>query len=529
MLINRLRRFSSDVVVESWMKTQPEPSVNFISLKTSKYAKNYDLEAVPDIYLADSPYEAPTIKHGLSKIIRTEGIYPAEQFSEFLQKVPPINSDIFSRLSTYVRPSKDKVLLEKAKENNVNYFSGSSSLTEAFQQIYYAITNFKSPDMTGLGEEYNQVKMNYMSAYRKPSMIFLRRQEGNIYSVESDKGPIQKKNMDVLLKGGIIIEGLFTNEEDFFNRVCDLNTPLSEEDQKMIYMGSKSFRYRKIGKLLIRSQIDCQELDELGNPFVYEIKTRACSPIRYDLENYEKYLDYKIVSRNGTTQSYELEYFDLIRSILLKYFFQIKIGRMDGAFIAYHNTQKFFGYEYISLAEIEKRLFGCPEISNQVLKICATILQDILDDIVRDFSEYDFIKVGLFSNFYTKEIMIVVEPHDKEFDYPYDTRITDKINDEIDYYKMFHPNVTPYVYSRKIFPVINGILQNEPVFLESGDQYTFKQIKYANGSMDFEDYMNFLLYAYKSDSIITDNLYSGYWSKTNDFHVFRKPIYKTYF
>ena len=529
MFIHRLRKFSSDVLFESLAKTLPEPSGNYISLRANKYAQNYDLEAVPDVYLTDSPYEAPAIKHGLNKIIRTEGIYPAEQFSEFLQKVPPINSEIYSRLSTYVRPSKDQVLLEKAKESNVNYFSGSSSLTESFQQIYYAITNYKSPDMTGLAEDFDQGKANYMSAYRKPCMVILKKQGDNLYSIESDKGPIQKKNMEVLLKGGIIIEGLFTLEEEFFNKVCDLNTPLSEEDKKLIFTGSKSFRYRKIGKLLIRSQIDCQELDELGNPFVYEIKTRACSPIRYDLENYEKYLDYKIVTRNGNTGSYELEYFDLIRSILLKYFFQIKIGRMDGAFIAYHNTQRFFGYEYLSLAEIEKRLFGCPEISNQVLKVCVTIFQDILDDVVRDFPNYELIKVGIFSNFYTKELTIVVEPRDTVSEYPTDPRIMEKIRDEIDYYKMFFPNANPYTYSRKIFPVINGILQNEPVFLEPGDQYTFKQLKYPNGSMEFEEYMNFLLYAYKSDSVILDNLYSGYWSKTNDFKVFRKPIYKTYY
>lgn len=28
---------------------------------------------------------------------------------------------------------------------------------------------------------------------------------------------------------------------------------------------------------------------------------------------------------------------------------QVKIGRMDGAFIAYHNTEKIYGYEYVEL------------------------------------------------------------------------------------------------------------------------------------------------------------------------------------
>jgi len=31
---------------------------------------------------------------------------------------------------------------------------------------------------------------------------------------------------------------------------------------------------------------------------------------------------------------------------------------MDGAFIAYHNTQEIFGFEYIKLKEMERRIFG---------------------------------------------------------------------------------------------------------------------------------------------------------------------------
>lgn len=33
----------------------------------------------------------------------------------------------------------------------------------------------------------------------------------------------------------------------------------------------------------------------------------------------------------------------------MKYYYQMKIGDMDGAFLAYHNTKNIFGYEYIKL------------------------------------------------------------------------------------------------------------------------------------------------------------------------------------
>jgi hypothetical protein len=42
----------------------------------------------------------------------------------------------------------------------------------------------------------------------------------------------------------------------------------------------------------------------------------------------------------------------------MKYAFQIKIGRMDGAFIAYHNTKNIYGFEYVQTKELILRLFG---------------------------------------------------------------------------------------------------------------------------------------------------------------------------
>lgn len=43
---------------------------------------------------------------------------------------------------------------------------------------------------------------------------------------------------------------------------------------------------------------------------------------------------------------------------MLKYMFQLKIGNMDGAFIAYHNTREIFGFEYVKKSEMERRVFG---------------------------------------------------------------------------------------------------------------------------------------------------------------------------
>jgi len=38
----------------------------------------------------------------------------------------------------------------------------------------------------------------------------------------------------------------------------------------------------------------------------------------------------------------------------IKYAGQCRIGRMDGAFVTYHNTQEIFGFQYVPLATMDQ-------------------------------------------------------------------------------------------------------------------------------------------------------------------------------
>ena len=60
---------------------------------------------------------------------------------------------------------------------------------------------------------------------------------------------------------------------------------------------------------------------ENGENIVFEIKSRAVAPMRYDLENYQYYTDYSIKSTLGLVESHEREYYDIIRGAMLKYSF----------------------------------------------------------------------------------------------------------------------------------------------------------------------------------------------------------------
>lgn len=78
------------------------------------------------------------------------------------------------------------------------------------------------------------------------------------------------------------------------------------ESKKVTEVPENYYRYCVVNNdLFLRSQIDCRDIDENGNPFVFEIKTRACAPIRYDVENWKLYKDYPINKLRGLYESFE--------------------------------------------------------------------------------------------------------------------------------------------------------------------------------------------------------------------------------
>lgn len=52
---------------------------------------------------------------------------------------------------------------------------------------------------------------------------------------------------------------------------------------------------------------------------MFDIKTRAVMAIRHDLLNFEESSGYQIRTVQGLVESFEKEYYDLIRSAFLKY------------------------------------------------------------------------------------------------------------------------------------------------------------------------------------------------------------------
>ena len=325
----------------------------------------------------------------------------------------------------------------------------TSTISSALSHFYYCLSNFKSPHFDGLTYSYDAEPLKYMLSQRKPNTVFMRMVDTRrgVYSIDNDSGFIEPSNM-VHLKMGKYMEDMLTSPASSFRgkflkpQGGAFHEGLQrrrKEPQREDY-----YHYTKVNNLVLRSQIDCRkrELSPGEEPTVFELKTRAACVLRYDIPNYIDYLDYRIVKNKGRHSSFEREYYDLIRGGFLKYLLQCKIGRMDGAFIAYHNTQRIFGFEYVKLQEMEQRVFGCSQFSNIIFQCSLTLLEKVLDYIIEDVGgspeqqQRRMFKLGFYANEKERTLNIMVETFEDQKIYEDRFReiMPEYMQDPIDYY-----------------------------------------------------------------------------------------------
>ena len=148
----------------------------------------------------------------------------------------------------------------------------------------------------------------------------------------------------------------------------------------------EAYHYTKSGTILMRSQLDCNDA-RLPGTGVFDLKTRACISVRMDVQRSDEGADYEIHHLTGVYNSFEREYYDMIRSAFLKYSLQVRIGNMDGIFVAYHNTKRIFGFQYIPLDEMDYALHGSgkEDIGRREFHFSVKLLNETLDRAVRRF------------------------------------------------------------------------------------------------------------------------------------------------
>ncbi|CAD8073787.1 unnamed protein product [Paramecium sonneborni] len=441
----------------------------------------------------------PTLIEPLEEIVKNPGIYPISEFKNhhnynYLKEIQ--REAQMNKFDTYLPPSKDVTLQQFAKTLNLKYCVSTSTFSNVLSQVFYLLSGFNGPDFSSVFESFPDEPRKFMISQRKPTSALLHRVDENMYALDGDPGIFEEEIIELLMSGKIVERQLTQEKDEFENRQIKLDSqmPVIEDFHRFMELNNE---------MCLRSQIDCRNRSD--NPFVFEIKARGACPIRYDYPNYRDYLDYEINQYKGLFQSFEREYYDLIRGAFLKWAIQLKIGRMDGAFVAYHNLLEIQGFEYIKSSEIYKRVFGTEEFSDLSLLVGSRIATKMFDEIIADINEdFETLKIGIYSQSFTKKINFICRNHQRQ------NRI---LKNEYDYYTK-HPlknKVLKYEFLLK--PEFNGVEYTYPTIFRKNDLISIQYKLRSLGQADFGDYMNFLHDCYKHEEINIEINYSGAWQK----------------
>ena len=253
-------------------------------------------------------------------------------------------------------------------------------MTGVLSHFHFLLSQWRAINLSimsrGFPEHYDQFTL----IQRSPSAIFLRWRDGS-YAIDADK---EFASASVLSLLGKSMEKLLTLDTKDFERYRKSNpdrvTPEESNDPE-------AYHYCTMGDILMRSQLDAYD-PRLPGTGMFDLKTRAVVSVRMSVENPDLYVGYQIKTPRGKFESYEREYFDMIRAAFLKYSLQVRMGRMDGIFVAFHNTQRIFGFQYISLSEMDLALHaGNSRIGDQEFKLSIDLLNKVLNKATEKYPE----------------------------------------------------------------------------------------------------------------------------------------------
>ncbi|PFH53954.1 hypothetical protein AMATHDRAFT_136395 [Amanita thiersii Skay4041] len=329
----------------------------------------------------------PTLAHGLDRALFNPGTHwlrdPRSRvynFSPWLEDLPTVTDFAFERLTGFVKSSRDEELWQLAEQEDKNFAGSTSSLTRMLCHIYFLLSGDKDVDTTTLTYSFRDKPATFSPGQRIPASVVFKYRDGR-YAIDSHSDKYEYEDKNILTWMGTLLEKFLTIPPDKFKSYMRSHPPPADFKRPT----REAFRFAKSQQFVMRSQLDCHD-KRLPGTGVFDIKTRACLPIRHDLLNFEEHSGYLIRSQYGPVESFEKEYYDLIRSAFLKYSFQARIGNMDGVFVAYHNIAKMFGFQYIPIEEMDERLFGRGRgTGDKVFEKCIQILEVICQEIIQCF------------------------------------------------------------------------------------------------------------------------------------------------
>jgi hypothetical protein len=293
----------------------------------------------------------------------------------------PVTEFDFDALKDYITSSKDDTLSKIASQRDRKYVGSSSSMTGMLVHFHFLLSHWRGINTSTLSRGFPEKLTSFTAIQRAPSAIFLRWKDGH-YAIDADK---EYDSANILMSLGRSMEKLLTLEKDDFERYRKSNQAEFSAEERS---APESYHYSEMGKFLMRSQLDAHD-PRLPGTGMFDLKTRAVVSIRMNTSRHEEGLGYQIRHRFGGWESYEREFFDMIRSAFLKYSLQVRMGRMDGIFVAFHNVERIFGFQYVSLPELDLHLHGQSDttLGDQEFKISLSMLEEVFERATKIYPE----------------------------------------------------------------------------------------------------------------------------------------------
>ena len=354
--------------------------------------------------LSHGDVKVPGLSFDLSRVLFNPGVYHLQDprsriynFDPYLEKVMPVNEFNFEALNQYITSSKDTYLRDLALQQGKRYIGSSSSMSGALTHFHFLLSAWRPLQFNNLSRAFGENSTSFTKFYKGPNAVFLRYQDG-AYAVDADK---EFDSANVLMSLGQSLEKLLTLEKDKFEQYRKTNDP-----DKLVSTDPESYHYGELGPFLMRSQLDAHD-PRLPGTGMFDLKTRAVVAIRMSMSDHERGLGYQIKGRFGTWESYEREFYDMGRAAFLKYSLQVRMGRMDGIFVAYHNVERLFGFQYLPLPEMDAVLHGTTDrtLGDREFSLSVRLLGEIFDRATKRFP-----KQSIRFHFETREATEIREP-----------------------------------------------------------------------------------------------------------------------
>lgn len=368
--------------------TQPESSPDSLSSHTPLQLEIIQPSSLEVTRLEIPQPSVPGLAYDLDRVLFNPGVYQLQDphsrvfnFDPYLQKVMPVADFDYDALKKYKTSSEDVALTSLALEHSKRYIGSTSSMTSTLAHFHYLISDFRPLNLNMLSRGFPDKLDTMTQINRAPNAIFLRWKDGT-YAIDADK---EFDSGNVLMMLGKSMEKLLTMPTSEYERYrkSDIRG-VSEQDRN----DPEVYEYTAMGDFLMRSQLDAFDSRLPGNG-MFDIKTRAVLPIRMESEDFQPMTGYEIQQLQGRYFSYEREYYDMMRSTMLKYMLQARMGRMDGIFVAYHNVERIFGFQYLTISELDRALHGQTDrcLGDQEFKTSLELMNKILDKATAKFPE----------------------------------------------------------------------------------------------------------------------------------------------